>query len=147
MILKDNKQKAFTIVELLIVIVVIGILAAISIVSYNGIQDRARDTSVKNSASQVQTKIEAWNSIRGGYPEDFDVIEGGLDHEDAPEARLDSAIIPMLTAIEDELASSHSSDGENTILVEPCGTPIAGYTIMYYQASTTHNPTYTAGVC
>ncbi len=35
--LKSNSQKAFTIVELLIVIVVIGILAAISIVAYNGI--------------------------------------------------------------------------------------------------------------
>lgn len=37
-----NKQTGFTIVELLIVIVVIGILAAITIVAYNGIQDRAR---------------------------------------------------------------------------------------------------------
>lgn len=38
-----QRQKGFTIVELLIVIVVIAILAAITIVSYNGIQSRARD--------------------------------------------------------------------------------------------------------
>lgn len=49
-----NKQKAgFTIVELLIVIVVIGILAAITIVAYNGIQDRAQ-----NSARAVE--LRAW---------------------------------------------------------------------------------------
>ena len=35
------RQKGFTIVELLIVIVVIGILAAITVVAYNGIQERA----------------------------------------------------------------------------------------------------------
>jgi prepilin-type N-terminal cleavage/methylation domain-containing protein len=40
--LVGKKQAGFTIVELLIVIVVIGILAAITIVAYNGIQDRAR---------------------------------------------------------------------------------------------------------
>jgi prepilin-type N-terminal cleavage/methylation domain-containing protein len=41
----EQKQKGFTVVELLIVIVVIGILAAITIVAYNGIQDRARVVS------------------------------------------------------------------------------------------------------
>lgn len=40
----SKTKSGFTIVELLIVIVVIGILAAITIVAYNGIQDRARTT-------------------------------------------------------------------------------------------------------
>lgn len=50
------KQKAFTIVELLIVIVVIAILAAISIVAYNGIQDRAK---VNRASSDLQTLAKA----------------------------------------------------------------------------------------
>lgn len=43
-----SQRKGFTIVELLIVIVVIAILAAISIVAYTGIQNRASDSAVKS---------------------------------------------------------------------------------------------------
>lgn len=54
------KQKAFTIVELLIVIVVIAILAAITIVAYNGIQDRAKASAAQAAAKQASTKIQAY---------------------------------------------------------------------------------------
>ena len=52
------KQKAFTIVELLIVIVVIAILAAITIVAYNGIQDRARTAAIQSDLSQAHRALE-----------------------------------------------------------------------------------------
>lgn len=55
-----TKQKAFTIVELLIVIVVIGILAAITIVAYNGIQNRARASAASSALSQAAKKIAVW---------------------------------------------------------------------------------------
>jgi len=44
--LRGQKQSGFTIVELLIVVVVIAILAAITIVAYNGIQNRAKSSAV-----------------------------------------------------------------------------------------------------
>ncbi len=49
---------AFTIVELLIVIVVIAILAAITIVAYNGIQDRARASAASAALSGAVKKIK-----------------------------------------------------------------------------------------
>jgi len=55
-----NKQSGFTIVELLIVIVVIGILAAITIVAYNGVQTRARDTQIKDTVAKVAKAIQIW---------------------------------------------------------------------------------------
>jgi len=54
------KSKGFTIVELLVVIVVIGILAAITIVSYNGITTRARSTQIVTLANMVSDKAEAF---------------------------------------------------------------------------------------
>lgn len=57
--LKTN-QSGFTIVELLIVIVVIGILAAITIVAYNGIQARGKDANINATANQIQKSIQLW---------------------------------------------------------------------------------------
>ncbi|MBC7764600.1 prepilin-type N-terminal cleavage/methylation domain-containing protein, partial [Microbacteriaceae bacterium] len=57
----------FTIVELLIVIVVIAILAAITIVAYNGIQNRAKTSSNQAAANSMVKKFEAINAIKGVY--------------------------------------------------------------------------------
>lgn len=58
----------FTIVELLIVIVVIGILAAIVVVAYSGINGRARDTAVQSEIRNFQKKIDIWQAQNGVYP-------------------------------------------------------------------------------
>lgn len=55
-----RKQTGFTIVELLIVIVVIAILAAITIVAFNGIQDRAKASAAQSAASQATKKVMAY---------------------------------------------------------------------------------------
>jgi prepilin-type N-terminal cleavage/methylation domain-containing protein len=63
-----RKDSGFTIVELLIVIVVIAILATISIVAYNGIQQRAHTTASKTAAENLAKKVEAYNAVQSNYP-------------------------------------------------------------------------------
>lgn len=61
-------QTGFTIVELLIVIVVIGILGAITIVAYNGVQSRARDTRRLDDANSIRKALELYRIDTGVYP-------------------------------------------------------------------------------
>lgn len=52
-----KRSSGFTIVELLIVVVVIAILAAITIVAYNGITDRSNQAVVQNAATEIRKKV------------------------------------------------------------------------------------------
>jgi prepilin-type N-terminal cleavage/methylation domain-containing protein len=64
-----KKQTGFTIVELLIVIVVIGILAAITIVAFNGIQARANNAARVNEAKQWEGILTSYATTYGKYPD------------------------------------------------------------------------------
>lgn len=68
MISLKKRNSGFTIVELLIVIVVIGILALLVITTYSGIQAKARNSKRTSDLKSLQTHIEAYFSQNGYYP-------------------------------------------------------------------------------
>jgi len=63
-----NQQKGFTIIELLIVIVVIGILATIGFVAYGNVTKSARDSDRQADASALAKKAEESYANKGIYP-------------------------------------------------------------------------------
>jgi type II secretion system protein G len=67
MTIKKN-ERGFTIVELLIVIIVIGILAALVITTFTGVQQKARDTERQTDVKAVHGQLEAYYAQNGKYP-------------------------------------------------------------------------------
>ncbi len=64
-----KKEFAFTLIELLVVISIIGILAAISLISFTASQRQARDVQRKSDLKQFTTSLESFANINNGlYP-------------------------------------------------------------------------------
>lgn len=68
MVSLKQRQSGFTIVELLIVIVIIGILATLVIVTFSGVQQKARDSERKTDVNAVASQLEAAYANKGYYP-------------------------------------------------------------------------------
>jgi prepilin-type N-terminal cleavage/methylation domain-containing protein len=69
---RQQHNHGFTIVELLVVIVVIGILAAITIVSYTGVSQRAVISSLQSDLTSNATKLKSYYILYGAYPTALD---------------------------------------------------------------------------
>lgn len=64
-------KQGFTIVELLVVIVIIGILAAISVVAYNGVLAKARDAQRSQDIQAIAKALEMYYIDNGQFPASF----------------------------------------------------------------------------
>jgi pilA1 len=71
--ISSNKTKGFTLVELLIVIVVIAILAAISIVAYNGVTQKARDDERASDARNIINAAASYHADNDKWPTDSEI--------------------------------------------------------------------------
>lgn len=69
----QKSRTGFTIIELLVVIVVIALLAAVSIVAYVGIQDRARNTALLSGMDAVEKALQLYATANGSYPKPTDL--------------------------------------------------------------------------
>jgi len=148
---KSFRGSGFTIVELLIVIVVIGILATITIVAYNGIQDRSKTTSAQSSAALVLKKAELYRADIGYYPLTFAALTSGT-----------AADSWYVTGVSRSLSALTDTSPTNTVSYWICGqsstatslssitsvnsSNIRGIRVYYRNYGTGSNLTLTTGV-
>lgn len=72
-------NKGFTIVELIVIVIIIGILAAVTIVAYNGVQDRAKNASLQSRIHQASSELSSKFLLAGNTyasPSDFSSVTG-----------------------------------------------------------------------
>lgn len=72
--MKIHKNFGFTLIELMVVIVIIGILVAIALPNFVASQNRAKVASTKSNAKTLQTIVETYNIDYGSYPSSISAI-------------------------------------------------------------------------
>ena len=116
-----KNKKGFTIVELLIVIVVIGILATLVIVTFTGIQQKGRNTQRQTDIKALNGYVEAFYADFGFYPTGADMQDDefreaymkGLDPEALLDPKQTSGTIKTTELGEDEFVYSYVAGGSS----------------------------------
>lgn len=142
--ISQNKQKGFTIVELLIVIVVIAILAAISIVAYNGVTQKSRDSQRASDARNIVNSLSSYNAENDRWISDANGATFKSTLESYKTSKVSPAALDRMTTE----APGSTGTAKDRYQVTGCGSaPYEGVRVAYYNEENKETKTLTAGTC
>gem|GEM_PF-2461804 len=113
----DMQKKSFTLIEMLIVVVIIGILAAALIPRLQSVQARARDTKRKADLHQIATALAIYKEDNGGYLHLWRASNGAQDPLCYSDRRSDCDSGPVIhSSMAAKLTSYMTAVPEDTML-------------------------------
>ena len=128
-----HAKRAFTVIELLVVMVIIAILFVATNVAYRSVQARSRSSSASSTAAMVTKKAEAWYSALGTYPSYVQLSTGKINVADSTltgpaESRITDAASILLNA------ATAEPTNEKQVAYKPC--TAGGAQVEWYDAMT-----------
>ena len=148
----SNRQSAFTIVEILVIIAVIAILASIVLLSYTSTQNRSMTASSQNLAEQVAKNLDSFKSVEGSYPTVSELVNnsGNGTARNPVEAQLEVRSSVGSSAP----TATGTTAGTDYVQYVPCATSGYGGTINWYDynnsrvtSTTTEPSSISVGSC
>lgn len=123
-------RTGYTLIEIMIVIAVIGILAAIAIVGWNGWRHRVDDSSVRNDITHATTGLSSYRNFKNDYPPNL----GGIDFT----ASSDVALKLSTNATQIRVYSGLSSSENAQLFLNTCNSlmPIKSGSTVYNTSCT-----------
>ncbi len=106
-----NKNKGFTLIEVLTVIMIIAILASIVLVSLDTARQRTRDVTIQNQVGQLRSLAEASFTFEKGYQEFKKASEG--EGTDGPAFNRAKEKIGEMSELEEDFLHVHFSSDKN----------------------------------
>ena len=107
-------QRGFTIVEVLIVIVVIGILATVTAMTYLNVRDDAHDTSVQNDMRAIAANLEKYRAKYGDYPAgDTELSDPAMSFQLAKDSYAKDGLQSGMNVLYCRVSATNSSGASN----------------------------------
>ncbi len=81
---RAGRRKAFTLLEMMLVVVIIGLLATVVVINFAGQTTKALTQTTKASLSQIKGALTTYATSNGGYPPDLATLKTSKELERVP---------------------------------------------------------------